>query len=68
MSPYFPNDKFDTYKRRKDFYFHLVIFEIEAMATGYFTNTVQSQAIFTYFQNLSNFASLYFELRPLKLQ
>jgi hypothetical protein len=53
---------FDTYKRRKGFSFHLAICEIEA--TGYFQeNTVESQAIFTDFQNLSNFASLYFELR-----
>jgi hypothetical protein len=66
VSPYFPDDMFDTYKRRKVFSFHLAIFEIEA--TGYFQeNAVQSQAIFTYFQNLSNFASLYFELRQLKL-
>jgi hypothetical protein len=67
VSPYFHDDMFDTYKRRKLFSFHLAIFEIEA--TGYFREnyTVQSQAIFTYFQNLSNFASLYFELRQLQL-
>ena len=65
-SPYFPDDMFDTYKRRKVFSFHLAIFEIEA--TGNFKgNIVQRQAIFTYFQNLSNFASLYFELRRPKL-
>jgi hypothetical protein len=34
VSPYFPDDRFDTYKRRKGFSFHLAIFEIEA--TGYF--------------------------------
>ena len=30
----FPDDMFDTYKRRKVFSFHLAIFEIED--TGYF--------------------------------
>jgi hypothetical protein len=30
VSPYFPDDMFDTYKRRKVFSFHLAIFEIEA--------------------------------------
>jgi hypothetical protein len=34
VSPYFPDDMFDTYKRQKVFSFHLAIFEIEA--TGYF--------------------------------
>jgi hypothetical protein len=53
------------------------IFQIEA--TGYFpkntfkviySNKIHSntfKTIFTYFQNSSNLASLYFELRPLKL-
>lgn len=67
MSPYFPDDIFHTIKRQKGFSFHLAIFEIEA--TGYFLkNTIHSQVIFTYFQNSSNFASLYFELKPLKLR
>jgi hypothetical protein len=34
VSPYFPDDMFDIYKRRKGFSFHLAIFEIEV--TGYF--------------------------------
>jgi hypothetical protein len=66
MSPYFPADMFDISKRQKDFSFHLALFQIEVK--GYFVkNTVQSQAIFPYFQNSSNFANLYFELKPLKL-
>ncbi len=66
MSPYFLVDMFGTTKRKKSVSFHLALFEIEA--TSYFLkNTVQSQAIFKYFQNLSNFASLYFEFKSLKL-
>ena len=65
-SPYFPDDMFDTIKRQNNYSFHLLIFEIEA--TGYFfKNTIRSKAILTYFQNSSNFASSYFEIKPLKL-
>ncbi len=66
MGPYFPDDIFGTTKRKISVSFHLVLFEIEV--TGYFLkNTVQSQAIFKYFQNSPNFASLYFEFKSLKL-
>jgi hypothetical protein len=66
MSPYFPDDVFDTIKRQKDCSIHLAIFEIEA--TGhFFKNTAQSEAIFTYFQNSSSSTILYFERKRLKL-
>ena len=65
MSPYFANDMFDIIKRQKDFSLYLAIFQIEA--TGhFFKNKVQSQAIFTYLQNSSSFASLYFQRKRLK--
>ena len=64
-SPYFANDMFDIINRQKDFSFYLAIFQIEA-AGHFFKNKVQGQAIFSYLQNSSSFASLYFQRKRLK--
>ena len=62
MSPHFANDLFDIIKRQKDFSLYLAISQIEATVKMKF----KVKVIRTYLQNLSSFASLYFQRERLK--